>query len=109
MQTQLRSHSVADLGRTLTETIDRVGQQGGPEIVTVDGQPRVVLISMAEYEGLAQAAEGDDEAVTDEDVRVMQRSIEQIKRGEYMTAEAFFDKLQVDVAARATPRAGSQS
>lgn len=103
MTSSLPAQSVADLGRTLPETIDRVGQTGQAEVITVDGQPRAVLLSLAAYRGLTREPSADDsdgelgDEVTDEDVRVMRRSGEQHRRGEYLTADAFFDQLHAEL------------
>ena len=101
----LRTHSLSDLGQSLPETIERVGQSDEAEVITVDGKPRAVLLSLTTYQELTRNLLGhelDDELsddLTDEDVRVMRRSIEQLNRGEYVEAGAFFDQLHAELLA----------
>jgi prevent-host-death family protein len=82
------TQSLSDFRENTTETIERLNQNGEAEVLTVNGEPRVVLLSPAAYDDLAQ------EAQLAHDASVICRSIQQLNEGKYLEASAFFDGVR---------------
>ena len=49
------TQSLADVRQSEAETPDRLNRTGEAEVLTVDGEPRAVLLSPAAYEAMAKA------------------------------------------------------
>jgi prevent-host-death family protein len=87
------TQSVSDFREKTDETLDRLNQTGAPEILTVNGEARAVLLSPAAYDDLAK------EALVERDASVIRRSIQQAKDGNSMEANAFFDGVRSQLLA----------
>ncbi len=87
------TQSLTDFRQNASETLERINRTGNAEIITVNGEARAVLLSPEEYDRLAGYA------VTDEDVAMMKRSIEQLERGEGIDGDVFFDGLRAKLLA----------
>ena len=83
-----RTLTVSEFSKSANETVERLNKTNEPEFLTIDGEPRAVIISPALYDELKR------EMLLAQDVAVIKRSFEQIDRGEYMEANAFFDKMR---------------
>ena len=80
--------SVEDFHRSAGETLERLDRTGQAETLTVDGQPRAVILSPAVYDRLAEAY------LLSQDVEAIRRSDRQIAEGNLMEAGAFFGRLR---------------
>ena len=83
-----RTQTLFEFSQSVNETVERLNRTNEPEYLTIDGEPRAVIISPAVYDELKR------ELLLANDVAVIKQSFEQIDRGEYMEANAFFDKMR---------------
>ena len=87
------TQSLADFRQNAEQTIERMTRTGEAEVLTVDGQPKAVLITPEVYDELRGFA------TTEEDLENMRISIEQLDRGEGIPAEVFFAELEAELKA----------
>ena len=91
-----QTQSVDSFGRTAVETLDRIDRTGAAEVLTVDGQPRAILLSPAAYDALAREAE------LSQDAEVIRRSMAQYRAGLGRPYHEFSAELRAKVAATAS-------
>ncbi len=87
------TQTVADFKQTSTETLDRLNRTDEAEILTVDGEPRAVLLSPAAYDALAR------EADLNRDAAGMRESIRQLDAGQGQEVNAFLDDVRAKLLA----------
>ena len=87
------AQSVDDFHRSAAETLDRLDRTGEPEVITVDGQARAVLLSPAAYEAMAR------ELRVSADVATIRRAVAEIDAGQGLDARLAFDELRAELLA----------
>ena len=90
------AQSLAEFRANTSETIDRLNQTGEPEILTIDGEPRAILLSPAAYHEMAQ------EISLSRYAENMRRALQEIKDGKSVDAEVFFADLHNQLLAMKT-------
>jgi PHD/YefM family antitoxin component YafN of YafNO toxin-antitoxin module len=87
------AQSIAEFRESVDATIERLNQTGEPEYLTVDGQPRAVLLSPAAYSAMAK------EYWLSRDVASVRQSRKEIAEGKVQEAGAFFAELRARLLA----------
>ncbi len=87
------TQSLEEFRSNIDQTIDRVKQTGEAEILTVDGQPRAVVVSVEAYEQMAR------EARLSRDVANIQRALADIEEGRVLEVEACFQQIHARLLA----------
>jgi PHD/YefM family antitoxin component YafN of YafNO toxin-antitoxin module len=87
------SLSPVEFKEKVSATLDRLNQTGNAEVITVDGATRAVLLSPSAFD------EMERELMLARDVAAIQRSREQIRNGEGMDANEFFDQQRAKLLA----------
>ena len=72
--------SISDVRATLPDLVDKVNENLERVIITVNGKPKVVMVSMEELESLEETAEVLAVPHVKQDIK---KSREQIKKGEF--------------------------
>jgi prevent-host-death family protein len=80
--------TLTDFKRKSTELIEKLEASGRPQVLTVDGSPKVVVMAVEAYERMAEHA---DRAATVEKVR---RGLEDVKAGRTTPAAEVFEELR---------------
>jgi PHD/YefM family antitoxin component YafN of YafNO toxin-antitoxin module len=88
------SQSLAEFRQSATQTLDRINRTGEPEILTVDGEARAVLLSPAAYHELSE------ESALARDVAVIQQSLQEIEQGKARPAGEVFAELRAKLESR---------
>lgn len=81
------AHPVTDFNRNTTEYIRHLKETGRPEVLTVNGQPEIVVQSADAYQKLLDAAA---EAET---LAGIHRGLDQVGRGEGRPMREFLEEL----------------
>jgi prevent-host-death family protein len=81
-------HTLTDFKRRSTEMISELEASGRPQVLTVDGSPKVVVLGVAAFERMAALAE---RAETTEAVR---RGLEDVKAGRTTPAAQIFEEVR---------------
>ena len=93
MMVTWHTQSLSDFRQKTTETLERLNRTGEAEILTVDGEARAVLLSLAAYEELAR------EAQLTRDVAVIRQAAQEIDDGQGQESGVFFDELRGELLA----------
>ena len=96
MLTEQHSQSLTDFRQKAVETLDRLNRTGEAEIITVDGEPRAVLLSPVTYDELAREVE------LSQDAKTIRRSVQQIDAGDGQEVKSFFADLREKLVAMKT-------
>src|ERR1700743_828375 len=88
-----RTQSLTEFERNSLKTLDRLRDTLEPEVLTVDGQPRAVLISPDVFK------EWFDEFLVAQDVASIRRSMREIDEGKAVTVEAAFAEIHARLLA----------
>lgn len=80
--------TLTDFKRKSTELIERLEASGRPQVLTVEGSPKVVVMAVDAYERMAEIA---DRAETVEKIR---RGLEDVKAGRTTPAAEVFEELR---------------
>jgi PHD/YefM family antitoxin component YafN of YafNO toxin-antitoxin module len=83
------SHSLADFQQNADEHLKRLKASGKPEVLTVDGQPEVIIQSASAYQKLVDAAE------LFERLQVLRKSLDEANRGEGTPAKDVLREIRV--------------
>jgi prevent-host-death family protein len=81
-------HTLTDFKRRSTEMISELETTGRPQVLTVDGSPKVVVLGVDAFERMAQLAE---RAETIESVR---RGLEDVRAGRSSPAAQVFEEVR---------------
>ncbi|MBI4605588.1 MAG: type II toxin-antitoxin system Phd/YefM family antitoxin [Planctomycetes bacterium] len=81
-------HTLTEFKRNSSELIERLEASGRPQVLTVEGRPKVVVLCVDAFERLAAHA---DLAQATEGVR---RGLEDVKAGRTMSLKEFEAKLR---------------
>lgn len=76
--------AISDLRSNLPSLINEVSEKLKRFIITVSGKPKAVVMSLEELESLEETAEI---LATPGALEAIRKSLEQIRRGEYITLE----------------------
>jgi len=76
--------AISNLRANLPNLINRVSERLERLVITVSGKPKAVIISTEELESLEETAEI---LATPRALEAIRKSLEQIRRGEYITLE----------------------
>lgn len=76
--------AISDARATLPDLVHDIHAKSDRAVITVNGQPKVVMISVDELESLEETAEVTAIPHIKEDIR---KSREQIKKGEYTSLD----------------------
>jgi len=76
-------HTVTDFKRRTNELIEKLESSGRPQVLTVDGRPKLVLLAVADFERLMDLA---DQADTLAGIR---RGLADVKAGRTMSLKEF--------------------
>jgi PHD/YefM family antitoxin component YafN of YafNO toxin-antitoxin module len=87
------SQSVSEFRDNATETLDRINKTGEAEILTVDGEVRAVILAPAVFEAMAA------EVHLNEDVAMIQKSLKEIKNGQFQEAHVVFADIRKQLLA----------
>jgi PHD/YefM family antitoxin component YafN of YafNO toxin-antitoxin module len=87
------SQSLAEFNENPTETLNRLQQTGDPEVLTVDGEVKAVLLSPAIYEEMLA------EVLLERDVATIRRSMKEIAEGKGKEANQLFGELRAKLLA----------
>ena len=87
------TQSLSEFRKKAAETIHRLNQTGEAEILTVNGEARVVLMSPAVYDEMAR------EAQLSRDVAMIRRSRQEFKEGKSQDVRTAFDELRAELLA----------
>lgn len=85
------SQSLEDFREHATETVERVYGTRAVEVLTINGEPRAVLLSPAAYEALAEDAQRL------RDLEAINIARQQIRDGQFKEANAFFGELRAEL------------
>ena len=86
-----RKQTLSDFSGNPAETLRRLTETGEAEILTVDGEDRVVLLSPAAFDELSL------ERQLAQDVEAIRRSMKQIDDEEGCAADVYFDRLHTQL------------
>jgi len=84
-------HPVTDFTRKTKEYIQRLNDTGNPEVLTVNGEARIVVQSAEAYQKLLDAAEL---AAT---LPILRKSLAEAKRGEGRSARAILKEIAATI------------
>lgn len=84
-------HSLTDFRNNAKEHLDRLAKTRQPEVLTVNGEARGVVLSPEAYDELVADAEYA------RNLRAIRRGLEALKRGETIPAEDVFAGGLVDI------------
>lgn len=90
-----RKQTLTAFNQNSAETVDRLNATDEAEVLTVNGEDRVVLLSPAAFDALS----ADHQLSVD--VETIRRSMQQIDAGECCEATEFFDRLRQQLSAMA--------
>jgi len=76
-------HTVTDFKRRTTELLERLESSGRPQVLTVDGHAKVVLLGVADFERLMDLV---DKADT---IAGIQRGLADVKAGRTLSLDEF--------------------
>lgn len=93
--------SVQEFAENVHEFLQRLRKNDMPMVLSVDGEPAVVICDLRLYEFLARAAQRDLHEVLDLRVRKMDSG-----EDEGMPAEQVFRELRAELAARGAAKPG---
>lgn len=96
-----KSQSLAEFKQSITETMDRLSHSGEPELLTVEGEARAVLLSPAAYEELYEAA------MSERDMRSMRQALAEHAQGQGEEGGVFFDRLHAELVAMKAKQANA--
>lgn len=98
MSTLKKTELSPEVSLAMSEAFNRLLETGQPEMLTIDGQPKAVVLSPSAYELLRQGALVDVESVdfqaTEEDIEAMKISLEQHRRGESKPVNEAFASIR---------------
>ncbi len=81
-------HTLTDFKRRSTEMIVELESTGRPQVLTVDGSPRVVVLGVEAFERMALLAERA------ETIAAVRRGLEDVKAGRTTPAAEAFEELR---------------
>lgn len=81
-------HTLTDFKRKSTDLIEALETSGRPQVLTVDGSPKVVVMGIAAFERMAELAERADV------VAKIRAGLEDVKSGRSLPAAEVFEKLR---------------
>ena len=80
-------HSLTEFQRNAKDHIDRLKETDKPEVLTINGQAEVIVQSAKGYQQLL------DDAELARSLRVIRKSLEDVKKGKTRPAKAFLEEL----------------
>jgi PHD/YefM family antitoxin component YafN of YafNO toxin-antitoxin module len=80
-------HSLTDFARNAKTHVKRLKKTGKPEVLTVNGEAEVVVQSASSYQQLV------DDAELAHSLRVIQKSLEEIRQGRGRPMREFIESL----------------
>lgn len=91
-------HSLSDFQRNTKAHLKRIKRSGKPTVLTVNGRASVIMLDVAGYRRLLEAATRKDPVVA------IQGGIDDMLQGRYRDAEEALDELSVKHFSRPAPR-----
>lgn len=88
------TQSLTDFRQNANQTLDRLGQTGEAEILTVNGEARAVLLSPAAFDALSRDAQ------LTRDVAVMRKAMREIRDGNGIDVDEAFGSLRKELEAK---------
>ncbi len=92
------TQSLTDFRQNATETLERLNRTGEAEVLTVNGEARAVMLSPAAFDEMAREVE---QIRFNESV---DRAREQLERGEWVSAEQAFERIEKKLKALRTSK-----
>lgn len=80
--------TLTDFKRMSSELIDKLETSGRPQVLTVEGAPKVVVMGVAEFERLAELAERADS------IAKIRQGLEDVKAGRSTALSEVFEELR---------------
>lgn len=87
-------HTLTEFKRNSTDHIERLEDSGRPQVLTVDGRPKVVIMGVKAFEQLAELA---DRAAALDGIR---KGLDDVDAGRHMSLEEFARTLRAKLPAR---------
>jgi PHD/YefM family antitoxin component YafN of YafNO toxin-antitoxin module len=94
------SQSVAEFNENPTETLNRLKDTGGPEVLTIDGEAKAILLSPAVYEDMLR------EVLLERDVATIRQSMKEFAEGKGIEVNSAFAELRAKLLAMKAAAAG---
>jgi prevent-host-death family protein len=90
----IQTLSVTKAQEKLPELVEKARKKAGDSIITVNGKPTAILVSIEEYESLKETLEimSDPELM-----KAIREGEEDVKKGRTITLEEFEKELKEDV------------
>jgi prevent-host-death family protein len=80
--------TLTDFKRKSTELIEKLETSGRPQVLTVEGSPKVVVMAIETFERMAKSADRADA------VEKIRRGLEDVKSGRTTPAAEVFEELR---------------
>jgi primosomal protein N'' len=88
MTTVEHAQSLAEFVENAAETFERLKHSTEPEVITVDGEVRAILVSPAVYEDMAKRF------LLNRDVEVIRVALQEVKEGKSRPVDVCFDEIR---------------
>lgn len=94
-----KTQTLTDFRQSPMKTLNRLNRTGEPEVLTVDGEARAILMAPAKYDEFRR------ELLLARDVANIRESRAQLVRGDWRPAGEFFSELREKLHSMKRPRA----
>lgn len=92
-----KTYDVLEYQENFFDAIQRVNEQRSPEMITVDGKPKAVVLDIKMYEELLQQIE------LAETVAAIQEGLEDARQGNIVSLEEFLGEMKAVYGAKYHP------
>ena|ERR1700722_8978995 len=87
------AQSLAEFFENPAETLDRLKESSEPEVLTIDGKARAILLSPAAYDDMAK------QILLSRDMTVIQIALQELAEGKGRDVDECFDEIRLKLLA----------